>query len=268
MTKKDGAESTAPSISIIVSEADCISSGSGSQTEPHRMRPAWLLTLSRSALLLVFGSLFYAKLRVASCLLRGCLLRSCRLVGCGKRFGFCSFLGAGEFIGADKATAFGLHLRFGFRPGDVDRHVHRDFRMQTQADIVQAEHLDRPVEHDLGPVDGGAAFGDCVADVAGAYRTIELPRIARLADHHDVRTVEPLGYRLGFRTPLQVVRFQLRSLLFEDSEILPVGAECLALRQEKVARKTWSHAHDIAHLSQILDALEQDHFHFLILLVT
>src|SRR5690625_4297879 len=107
MTKKDGAESTAPSISIIASEADCVSSGSGSQTEPHRMRPAWLLTLSRSALLLVFGSLFYAKLRVASC-----LLRSCRLVGCGKRFGFCSFLGAGEFIGADKATAFGLPLRF------------------------------------------------------------------------------------------------------------------------------------------------------------
>src|SRR5205085_12505243 len=39
------------------------------------------------------------------------------------------------------------------------------------------------------------------------------------------------------------------------------GAQRLALRQQEIACEAVFHAHDFAHLSELADAFEQDHFH-------
>jgi hypothetical protein len=66
---------------------------------------------------------------------------------------------------------------------------------------------------------------------------------------------------VGCRPGLQVFRLQI------DLHALILGlvgfgrAERLALRQQKVAGKAVLDAHDLAHLSELGDAFEQNHFH-------
>ena len=56
--------------------------------------------------------------------------------------------------------------------------------MQAKPDLVQAKHLDRPVEDDLVPIDGGAALGNRFTDIARADRSIELARVASLSEEN------------------------------------------------------------------------------------
>ena len=46
----------------------------------------------------------------------------------------------------------------------------------------------------------------------------------------------------------------------EPLAVVLAGPERLLLRQQKVAGKTGLHLHHIAHLPELFDALEQDHF--------
>jgi hypothetical protein len=72
---------------------------------------------------------------------------------------------------------------------------------------------------------------------------------------------DPFGDSLGLVASLQVLRLELHALLLETSKILLAGAHRLLLRQQVVAGETGFYPHPFAHLSQLLDALEQDQFH-------
>ena len=74
---------------------------------------------------------------------------------------------------------------------------------------VQAQRLDRPVEHDLAAVDGEAARRDELGDVARRHRAVELAGVAGLADGEEGLAVELGGDRLGLLLQLEVARLEL-----------------------------------------------------------
>src|SRR5690554_4890274 len=133
---------------------------------------------------------------------------------------------------------------------------------------MKTKHLDGAIEDHLVTADGRATLRHGLADIAGADRAVELTGVSSLPNDHDACAIQLLRYGLGLSTPLQIVRFELRALLLENGEVLLVGSERLALRQQIVACEAGANLNDVAHLAEILDTLEQDHFHFSILLVT
>ena len=69
------------------------------------------------------------------------------------------------------------------------------------------------------------------------------------------------GDGVGLGLALEVVGLELGAAAVE---ILAVGrgrTQGLFLRQQEIAREAGLHLHDVAHLAEIGDALEQDHFH-------
>src|SRR6185312_4159876 len=94
---------------------------------------------------------------------------------------------AGE---TERIDALRLHLGFFRRLRDVDGDADRDFGMERDADRVQAERLDRMIEHDLMALDGETCRGHRLGDVARRYRAVELAAFARLADDGDAELVE------------------------------------------------------------------------------
>src|SRR5262249_31442376 len=100
------------------------------------------------------------------------------------------FVAIGLLRRGDDVFALGLAIGFVRRAGDIDLHRGRDFRVQAHADIVEANGLDRLVEHDRAALDLAARLDDLVGDIARGDRTIELARFAGLTDQHVGRAVD------------------------------------------------------------------------------
>src|SRR4029077_4370245 len=98
-------------------------------------------------------------------------------------------------------------------------------------------------------------------DVAGTDGAIQLTAITGLTDEDERFSVELLADDFCFFLLLEVARFKLRLLTLEIIAIGPGGAQCLLLRQEKVAGKAVLHLHFVAHLAELFDAFEQNHLH-------
>ncbi len=138
--------------------------------------------------------------------------------------------------------------------------------MELDAHLVQAERLDRPVEHHLPPLYGEAAFGHRRGDVAGGDRAVELTGVASLADHDEALAAELALHRLRFRFELEIAGLELCPVALEALAIGFRGAQRLALRQQEVAGEAVLDGDHVAHLSEASDALEQDDLHVLRLL--
>ena len=93
--------------------------------------------------------------------------------------GNCGFFGLGRF----DEHVFAARLPFGLVLGarHIDGDVYTDFRMQHDADLMQADALDRLIERHLGAVDAeatgagetaitiaGSAIGNAIFDATGA----------------------------------------------------------------------------------------------------
>src|SRR6185437_15018903 len=131
--------------------------------------------------------------------------------------------------------------------------------MQHDFEREEAQRLDRFLQHDLAAGDGEARCRHRVREIARRDRAVELAALARLTDQHDLEAVELLRDLLGFALARQVLRFELRALLLEIGKVLFRRAQRLFLRQEEVARIARAHLHDLTHLAEILDPLEEDH---------
>jgi hypothetical protein len=68
--------------------------------------------------------------------------------------------------------------------------MRHDLGMERDADVMNAERLDRPVEQYLAALDREAALGDRRGDIARRDRPIELAGIARLADDDEALAVK------------------------------------------------------------------------------
>ena len=66
---------------------------------------------------------------------------------------------------------------------------------------------------------------------------------------------------VGLFLQFEVARFQLHLHAFELGAVILGGAQRLALREQEIARETVLDADDFAHLTELGDAFEQDHFH-------
>src|SRR3546814_16615000 len=87
------------------------------------------------------------------------------------------------FLAADHGTAeLGLDLRLLGRARDVDGDGDGDLGVQSDAEFVEAERLDRPIHVDLAPGDGEPGRGDGLGKVAGPARAVELAGVAGAAD--------------------------------------------------------------------------------------
>src|SRR5665811_2577785 len=133
--------------------------------------------------------------------------------------------------------------------------------MEMDSNLVEAERLDRPVQHHLPPLDGEAAFADRRGDVAGRDRAVELAVVARLADDDEVFSVELPGDALGVGLALKVVRLKLSALALEAFAVGVGGAKCLAAREEKVAGVAVLDRDDVTHLANAANALQQNDLH-------
>ena len=59
----------------------------------------------------------------------------------------------------------------------------------------------------------------------------------------------------------EISRLQFGLHAFEARLVVGGRAQRLAARQQEIAGKAVFHAHDFAHLAELADAFEQDHFH-------
>ena len=98
-------------------------------------------------------------------------------------------------------------------------------------------------------------------DVARRHRAVELAAFGRLPQHGEALAVELLGDLFGLALLLEVARLELDLHGLEARAVFLGGAQRLALRQQEIARKAVLDAHDFAHLAELGDAFEQDHFH-------
>ncbi len=67
-------------------------------------------------------------------------------------------------------------------------------------------------------------------------------------------------WQLGLLAALDVLRLELDALALEPREVVLVGADRLAGRDQVVARVARLHLHQLAHLAELVDALHQDEF--------
>ena len=103
--------------------------------------------------------------------------------------------------------------------------------------------------------------GHRLGEVAGRDRTVEHAGLAGLADDDEALAVQLLADDFGLLAALEVAGLELGALRLEMLLVGLRGAQRLAARQEEVARIAVAHLHGLAHLAELGDALEQDHFH-------
>src|SRR5262249_60758610 len=113
----------------------------------------------------------------------------------------------------------------------------------------------------LVAVEGDTGLGRGPAEGAAVARAVEMPGLAGLADDDDGDAVDLAGDAFGLLAAGEVVGLQLGALLLEAGLVGVGGAKRLLLRQEVVAGEAGLHAHHLAHLAELLDALEQDDVH-------
>ncbi len=117
------------------------------------------------------------------------------------------------------------------------------------------------------PLDGEAAGLGELGDVAGRDGAVELAGLAGLAEHHKNLPGELFGDSLRLLAGLQIARLQLCLVAVEALAARLVGAKRHALRQEVVAREAVLDADDVAHLAELGNALQKNHFHVKLLAV-
>ena len=132
---------------------------------------------------------------------------------------------------------------------------------RTMRDRVEAQVLDRMVENDLAAVEGEAAGGGGVGDVAGGDRAVEGAAVGGGANHHEGLAVELLRDLLGLAAGLEVAHLELGAVGLEALEVALGGAQRLALGQEEVAGVAVLDGDDLAHLAELGDALEEYDLH-------
>lgn len=81
--------------------------------------------------------------------------------------------------------------------------------MQLDLGAMNAEGLDRLVDHDLVAVDCEAAGGDDFRDVAGRNGAVELSRVTGGANGDEGLAFELGGDGFGFLLEFEIVGFQL-----------------------------------------------------------
>ncbi len=133
--------------------------------------------------------------------------------------------------------------------------------MQHDALLVEPQRLDCTLQHDLSSADGEAGLGDALRDVARGDGAIKLPALAGLTDDHDREAVEFFGHLLRVALAREVLRLELRALCLEVGEIVLGRAQRLLLRQKEVAGVAGLDVDHLAHLSELLDPLQQYHLH-------
>ncbi len=75
------------------------------------------------------------------------------------------------------------------------------------------------------------------------------------------QVVELLGDALGLLLAFQVLRLELRPLCLEDGQVALGRPQGFALRQQVIARIARLDLDHVAHLTELLDALQQNNFH-------
>ena len=136
---------------------------------------------------------------------------------------------------------------------------------RVTADRVEAEVLDRMVENHLAAVEGEAAGGGGVGDVAGGDRAVEGAAVGGGANHREGLAVELLRDRFGFLLRFEVADLELGAVGLEALEVRFGGAQRLALGQEEVAGVAVLDGDDLAHLAELGDALEEYDLHGVLL---
>ena len=133
---------------------------------------------------------------------------------------------------ADGAAEKFLLFRFIRAAGDVHGDVHRDFRVQHDADFLEAEDFQRTVKNDLTLADGDA-FGGCrFGNVTGRDRAIKLTAVAGGPDNRNHQAVELLGNLFGFGLTVEVFRFELGALAFEVGQVALVRTQGFTLGRD------------------------------------
>jgi hypothetical protein len=133
--------------------------------------------------------------------------------------------------------------------------------MQRYPHRVDAQGLERAVEADLEPLDRDAGSRERLGDVAGIDRAIQLTGLTGLTQHRDAAAVDLRSRRGGVLLALQVGGLELDPAPLELRQIASGGAQRLALRHQIVAREAVFDGDHVAHLTELLDPLEQDHLH-------
>ena len=151
-----------------------------------------------------------------------------------------------------------LHLGLFGRTSDVDLDGHGHFGVQRNANVEQADGLDRLVENDLRTRDLVTFAFKCFDDVADRDRAVQLASARCLTDQNDLRAVDLLGFLFGFATLLSVFLFEPLTIGFEDLLVGFVGAQRLAVGEQEVARVTVLDGNDVADGAQLLDTFEED----------
>ena len=101
-----------------------------------------------------------------------------------------------------------------------------------------------------------------LGEVAGRDRAVEHAGLAGLADDDEALAVELLGDGLGFLAALEVAGLELGALRSRSAPCWPSwrAAPCRAAAGS-CGHSRRLHLHGFAHLAELGDAFEQDHFH-------
>ncbi len=126
---------------------------------------------------------------------------------------------------------------------------------------MNADVLDRPVEHHLRAVHLAAFGQDRVGHVAAGDRAVELAAFTRLADDHIVAAVDLLGRFLGPLAVGGIAGLDVLPLGLEDLEVGFIGPERLGAGQQIVAGEAVLDVDDLSQGAETFDALEQDDLH-------
>jgi hypothetical protein len=110
-------------------------------------------------------------------------------------------------------------------------------------------------------LDGKSAAGEEARDIARRHRAEQLADIGGLPYHQETLAVELGADDIGLFLQFEVTRFELHLHAFELGAVILGGAQRLALREQEIARETVLDAHDLAHLAELGDTFEQNHFH-------
>src|SRR5690606_5829749 len=171
--------------------------------------------------------------------------------------------GFAVFVHGGLDDVFTLGLTFGFfgRAGDVDLDDGRDLSVQAHSDLVNAQRLDRGVEHDLAALDLAAFGRDGLDDVASGDRTVQLTRLTGLPDH-DIGLAVDLGADgASVGLVLLVAGLDGGAVEFERLQVGGRGPTGLVARQKEVTGEAVLDGYDIADGAEVIDAFKQNDLH-------
>src|SRR5262249_25878778 len=145
------------------------------------------------------------------------------------------------------------------RDGDSDRNL--NFRMERQRHFVLANRLDRRIEHDLRACDLCTVIFEQAGNIPRRNRPKQLASFARLTQNHIALAIEFPGKFACFTLHLEIASLKFGFHILEAFFVVGGRSQGLAAWQQKVAGKAILHTHDVTHLTELSDSLEQYHFH-------